>query len=51
VNNNYDEGDIIFQAKCMVEPSDTAETLARKIHELEYRYYPGIIEDLVKNLP
>jgi phosphoribosylglycinamide formyltransferase-1 len=51
VNNRYDEGDIIFQAKCAVEPADTAETLARKVHELEYRYFPGVIEDLIQKLP
>ncbi|NLN31215.1 MAG: phosphoribosylglycinamide formyltransferase [Bacteroidales bacterium] len=51
VNNRYDEGDIIFQARCRVEADDTAETLAHKIHELEYRYFPGVIEDLVSKLP
>ncbi len=51
VNNRYDEGDIIFQARCTVEPADTAESLARKVHELEYRYLPGVIEDLVQKLP
>jgi phosphoribosylglycinamide formyltransferase 1 len=47
VNEQYDEGDILFQAKCKVDPMDTAETLAMKIHELEHRYYPKVIEEVV----
>jgi phosphoribosylglycinamide formyltransferase-1 len=50
VNSTYDEGDIIFQARCRVEPSDTPESLAERIHELEYRYYPAVIEDLITGL-
>jgi len=51
VNSNYDEGDIIFQARCRVEPTDTPETLAVKIHALEYQHFPGVIEELVTKLP
>lgn len=51
VNNRYDEGDIIFQARCPVSPEDTPETLAKKIHELEYRHFPGVIENLVTSVP
>lgn len=47
VNERYDEGSIIFQARCPVEPGDTAITLAAKVHELEYRYYPEVIEKIV----
>jgi phosphoribosylglycinamide formyltransferase-1 len=47
VNEKYDEGKIIFQAKCPVEASDTPETLAKKVHGLEYKYYPGIVEKLL----
>jgi len=47
VNEKYDEGDIIFQAKCQVHPGDTAEMLAAKIHELEYEHFPKVIEKLV----
>ncbi len=50
VNEHYDEGDIIFQAKCKVEHHDTADSLANKIHELEYEHYPRIIEDLLVRL-
>jgi phosphoribosylglycinamide formyltransferase-1 len=51
VNEAYDQGDIIFQARCKVEASDTPESLAKRIHSLEYQYYPKVIEDLVEKLP
>ena len=44
VNQHYDEGEIIFQAKCPLSPEDTPENLAQKIHALEYEYFPKIIE-------
>jgi phosphoribosylglycinamide formyltransferase-1 len=47
VNEHYDEGKIILQEKCSVHETDTAETLAAKIHQLEYRYYPKVIESLI----
>ena len=47
INENYDEGNIIFQAKCEVLPTDTAEEVATKVHALEYAHYPHVIEDLL----
>ncbi len=47
VNERYDEGEIIFQAECPVESGDTPESIAEKVHELEYRYYPKVIEKLL----
>ncbi len=47
VNENYDEGDIIFQAKCSLKPEDTADEVARKVHALEYKYFPKVIEKLL----
>lgn len=44
VNENYDEGNIIFQARCKIHPEDTIETIAEKVHELEYQYFPPVIE-------
>lgn len=44
VNERFDEGAIIFQAACHVAKEDTAETLAKKIHELEYMYLPVVTE-------
>jgi len=48
VNEKYDEGSIIFQAKCPVSSSDTPETLAGKIHKLEYEHFPRIIESVIE---
>jgi phosphoribosylglycinamide formyltransferase-1 len=50
VNDIYDSGDIIFQARCKVDPDDTPETLAAKVHALEYKYFPRVIEDVVLNM-
>ena len=47
VNERYDEGDIIFQAKCEVKPDDTPEVLAARIHKLEHKYYPLVVEKLI----
>jgi phosphoribosylglycinamide formyltransferase-1 len=47
VNDHYDEGAPIFQAKCPVLPNDTPDTLAARIHELEYQYFPQVIEKVL----
>ena len=46
VNNNYDEGSIIFQETCQVLPTDTPEMIAEKVHALEYEHFPKVIEKL-----
>ena len=47
VNKEYDKGNIIFQAKCDVLPGDTADDVAKKVHELEYAHFPNVIYDLL----
>lgn len=47
VNENYDEGDIIFQAKCALNVNDTSATIAHKVQLLEHEYFPKIIEQLL----
>lgn len=47
VNSRYDQGDIVFQATCPVEPGETPESLAEKIHELEYTHFPEVVEKLL----
>jgi phosphoribosylglycinamide formyltransferase-1 len=47
VNEEYDKGSVIFQATCPVEETDTPESLAAKIHELEYKYFPIVMENLI----
>ena len=51
VNESYDEGDVIFQAKCKVLPGDSPVSLANRVHELEYLHYPEVIEELILKLP
>lgn len=48
VDELYDHGEIIFQAKCEVSHHDTAETLAQKIHILEHANYPSVIAEVLK---
>jgi len=50
VNENYDEGDIIHQAKCIVDENDTPESLAQKVHQLEYEHYPKVIAEIIAEL-
>ena len=47
VNEHYDEGSIIFQAKVRVLEEDSIRKIARKVHRLEYKYYPEIIQKLL----
>jgi len=50
VDAEYDRGEILFQANCPVLPDDTAESVAAKVHELEYRYFPEVIERWILTL-
>jgi len=47
INENYDEGAIIFQAKTALTTEDTPETIANKIHELEQQHFPNVIEQVI----
>lgn len=47
VDEHYDNGDVIFQARCPVYPDDTPETLSARIHTLEHRHYPEVIQNLL----
>jgi len=47
VNEEYDKGDVFFQTKCRVDPSDTPEILAQRVHQLEYEHFPKQIEKLL----
>lgn len=49
VNEHYDEGAIIFQAKCIVEANDSAEDVATKIHDLEMEHFPKVVEEILKS--
>jgi phosphoribosylglycinamide formyltransferase-1 len=47
VNEKYDDGEIIFQAKCDVLTNDSPEDVAIKVHQLEYKYFPVVIEKVL----
>ena len=49
VNEHYDEGTIIFQAKCSVLTSDSAEDVATKIHKLEMEHFPRVVEEILNS--
>jgi phosphoribosylglycinamide formyltransferase-1 len=49
VNENYDEGGIIFQEKVVLTETDTAEDVAEKIHALEQKHFPEVIHRLLDN--
>lgn len=49
VNNQYDEGKIIFQKSTKIIYPSSAENLSKKIHELEMKYFPKIIEKLINS--
>lgn len=50
VNERYDSGDILFQATVPVSPDDTPDSLAEKIHTLEHRHFPTVIEQTIQQL-
>lgn len=47
INEDIDGGEILFQAKCEVKPDDTPDSLATRIHALEHKFYPEVIEKLI----
>lgn len=50
VNDRYDEGKMIFQAKCEILPTDSPEEVAQKVLVLEHKYFPEVIEKVIMNL-
>ena len=47
VNENYDEGSIIFQSKVEVGDQDSFEDIANRVHQLEYKHYPEVIQKIL----
>jgi len=47
VNERYDEGAILFQASCQIEPEDQPQDIARKVQKLEHTYLPQLVEKLL----
>ncbi len=50
IDAEYDKGTTFFQAKCEVLPSDSADDVAAKVHALEYKHFPHVIEEIIKQL-
>ncbi|MBV6646960.1 MAG: phosphoribosylglycinamide formyltransferase [Cyclobacteriaceae bacterium] len=50
VNEKFDDGRVLFQAKCTVETRDTVASLAKKIHQLEYEHFPQVVENYISQL-
>jgi phosphoribosylglycinamide formyltransferase 1 len=50
VNDHYDEGEIIFQDSFEIQPDDTAESIASKVHKLEYKHFPRVIEETIRKV-
>lgn len=50
VNDHYDEGATIFQARCEITPEDTPDTLAEKVHALEYEHFPRVIKEVLEKI-
>lgn len=47
IDEHYDKGTVIFQARCDISQADDPESLAQKIHALEYEYFPKVIEETI----
>jgi phosphoribosylglycinamide formyltransferase-1 len=47
VNDQYDSGEIIFQGRCPIPPDASPDDIAKSVHQLEYKYYPAMIEKWV----
>ncbi len=50
VNEHYDDGNTIFQARTALSASDTPETIAKKVHLLEYEHFPKVVEQTILKL-
>lgn len=50
IDEEYDKGSILLQVKCPIQTDDTPESLAQKIHKLEYAYYPRVVSEYIEKL-
>ena len=50
VNSQYDEGAIVFQAPCAIEPKDQPKDIAAKVRQLEHQHFAPVIEGLLNTL-
>ena len=50
IDADYDKGSIVFQAKCAVTSDDTPDSLAQKVHQLEYAHFPKVIDQYLQTI-
>ena len=50
IDGNYDKGSTVFQAKVTIDPSDSPDDIANKVHALEYKHYPEVIEKIAEGI-
>ena len=50
VDEHYDNGDVIFQTACPILDSDTPESIAQRIHQLEHLHYPRVVEKVISTI-
>lgn len=48
VNERFDEGAVIFQASCNIDPVDSPEVIREKVLTLEHKYFPPVVEDVIR---
>jgi phosphoribosylglycinamide formyltransferase-1 len=51
VNEHFDEGEIIYQARFRIDPGDDIEMVRFKGQQLEHQHYPRVIENLIRKIP
>ncbi|RYD95538.1 MAG: phosphoribosylglycinamide formyltransferase [Sphingobacteriales bacterium] len=51
VDEHYDHGDHLFQARCPVLAGDTPDSLAERVHGLEHAHFPEVVEDVLRRTP
>ncbi|MGB0522440.1 MAG: phosphoribosylglycinamide formyltransferase [Flammeovirgaceae bacterium] len=47
VNEHYDEGQVIFQTSCALQPEDSAREIAQKVLKLEHEHFPKVVERFI----
>jgi len=47
VNKKYDDGEILFQTRTVINSSDTPDSIASKVHELEYKHFPRVVVEYI----
>lgn len=50
VDEQYDNGDIIFQTACPVLPNDSPQTIAQRVHQLEHLHFPRVVEKALREM-